>query len=93
MLVAVLSPALEDPLVPPLVFTIVGVAWVVLARSGPTPAVGHAAALAEAGPALDQAEPAGDEAATVGDAPASVGPPADPEAGPQSGPQRTESDQ
>jgi hypothetical protein len=31
-LVALLSAALEDPLVPPLLFTIVGIGWVVLAR-------------------------------------------------------------
>jgi hypothetical protein len=29
---AILSPALEDPLVPPILFTIVGAAWVLLAR-------------------------------------------------------------
>jgi len=35
-LVATLSAALEDPLVPPLLFTIVGIGWVVLARDKQT---------------------------------------------------------
>jgi hypothetical protein len=32
-LVALLSASFEDPLVPPVLFTIVGIGWVVLARS------------------------------------------------------------
>ena len=37
-LVAVLSPALEDPLFPPLVFGIVGLAWALASRRSPSPA-------------------------------------------------------
>jgi hypothetical protein len=36
-LVAVLSPALEDPLFPPLVFGIVGIAWVLNVGRGERP--------------------------------------------------------
>jgi hypothetical protein len=37
-LVAVLSPALEDPLFPPLVFGIIGLAWALASRRSPSPA-------------------------------------------------------
>jgi O-Antigen ligase len=49
--VAVLSPSLEDPLVPPLLFTIVGIAWVLLARGdGGSSATPRTLAEAGAGP-------------------------------------------
>jgi O-Antigen ligase len=41
-LIAVFAPSLEDPLFPPLMFSVVGIAWVVLRRPSPTAAVAPA---------------------------------------------------